>query len=312
LKNILLINTGGTIASVPGPSGLSPSKISIQDGDSVDLLSLDSTDIGPSQWLVIAGAVREHYERYDGFVITHGTDTLSFTAAGLSAIIENSPKPIVLTGSQIPAYREDSDAPENVRDAFTYASSPDAFGVHVVFAGHVIDGMCVRKIRSNSRESMTGVNVPDDAFFRDGELVVNKTARDAGYGIRTDCHPDCGPDHITGRKTVFHDRLNENVCILRLYPGIRKEFLEYAYSRYDGLILETFGCGGIPGYVCFDEIVQNAARTIPVVVCTQVLYEGTDLKRYEVGQRLLALPGVREAGLMTAEAAYARLMVELS
>ena len=311
MTNILLINTGGTIASVPGPDGLAPGTEpgclsfnlplgSGPSGDSLDLFALDSTDIRPAHWLAIADVIRENYGRYDGFVITHGTDTLSFTAAGLSALIENSRKPVVLTGAQLPAFRKDSDGPGNVRDAYTYASSPEAFGVHVVFAGHVIDGMRVRKIKTNSFECMVSVNAPDDAYFKNGGLFINKGRSDSK---QTDSDSD---------QTVFHRSVNENICILRLYPGICREIVEYAYNTSDGLVLETFGCGGIPEYVHFEEIVRHAKQTIPVIICTQVMYEGTDLARYEVGQRLLSLPGIREGGLMTAEAAYAYLTTELA
>ena len=337
MKNILLMTTGGTIASAPGKNGLSPAGRNILDyisSDSADsvseslseneslsvnktfqnckvdelsLFSLDSTDIRPSHWLKLSETIRSYYDQYDGFVITHGTDTLAYTAAGLSVLIENSFKPVVLTGSQIPACMEGSDAPGNLRDALTYVLSDEAFGVHVVFAGHVIDGMCVRKFRTNSVESMISINKPDDACFENGTLKIFVSRRQINDAADA-CNPNDACD-VYHSKTVFHDQINENICILKLYPGIKKDILEYVYSHYDGIVLETFGCGGIPDYTMFEEIVQNAKRTIPVVICTQVMYEGTDLARYEVGRRLLKLPGVTEAHMQTPEAAFAKLAV---
>ncbi len=301
MKKILFINTGGTIASVPGGNGLSPLSSGIDpvcqipelndicSVRSISLFSLDSTDIRPSHWLEISSAIKSAYEQYDGFVIAHGTDTMAYTAAGLSVLIENSRKPVVLTGSQIPAYCEDSDARKNLIMAFTYAASDKAFGVHVVFAGHVINGTRVRKVRTNSADSMESINAPDDAYFKDGVLHVN-------------VFPDSCPD-----RTVFRNHLNENICIVKLYPGIDRGFLEYAYDHYDGMVLETFGCGGIPVYAMFGDIVRSSARRIPVVICTQVMYEGTDLQRYEVGRRLLELPNIIEGSDMTSEAAFAGL-----
>ncbi len=310
MKKILFINTGGTIASVPGKNGLAPGTGGIDpvslipdlaeicEAETLSLFELDSTDIRPSHWLALSRAIRKRYERYDGFVIAHGTDTIAYTAAGLSHLIENSVKPVVLTGSQIPACREGSDAPENLRDAFFYAACDMAFGVHVVFAGHVIGGTRARKIRTNSADSIVSVNAPDDAFFKDDFLVVRQNAAGCPGNARE-------RENI---RTVFRDRVNENIWLVKLFPGISRDFLEYAYTRSDGLVLETFGCGGIPEYTMFEEIVRTAKKQTPVTVCTQVLYEGTDLQRYDVGRRLLSLPNITEGGKMTAEAAYAAMV----
>ena len=115
MKKILMIATGGTIASEMTPSGLAPELnpqqllsfipriAEVCEVECLQLYSLDSTNIRPQHWLGIAQAVRENYDQYDGFVISHGTDTMAYTAAALSYLIQNSPKPIVLTGAQKPS-----------------------------------------------------------------------------------------------------------------------------------------------------------------------------------------------------------------
>ena len=133
MKNILMIGTGGTIASGKTAEGLMPELNSTQllsfvprigemcHVDCVQLYSLDSTNIRPAHWLGVARAVRENYDRYDGFVISHGTDTMAYTAAALSYLIQGSPKPIVLTGAQKPIWFDGTDSKRNLTDAFLYA-----------------------------------------------------------------------------------------------------------------------------------------------------------------------------------------------
>lgn len=150
-KRILLIGTGGTIASEMGENGLSPELTSQQllryipdisdicRVDCIQLFSLDSTNIQPNHWVQVTNSVRENYGTYDGFVISHGTDTMAYTAAALSYLIQGSPKPIVLTGAQKPIGFETTDSKQNLRDAFTVAAS-DMAGVMLVFNGKVILG----------------------------------------------------------------------------------------------------------------------------------------------------------------------------
>lgn len=133
-KKLLILTTGGTIASVETPHGLIPALTSEEllsylpeIGDDFVLTTkavcnLDSTDMTPDHWLLLARTIREEYEQYDGFVICHGTDTLAYTAAALSYLIQNSPKPIVLTGAQKPIGQEITDAKANLRDSILYAA----------------------------------------------------------------------------------------------------------------------------------------------------------------------------------------------
>ena len=129
MKKILLIATGGTIACRRTQSGLAPGLSteellaqvpdvkSLCEVQAVQPMNLDSTNISPGDWLLLAGVIEKNYESFDGFVICHGTDTLAYTAAALSYLIQNTRKPIVLTGAQRPIDREDTDARQNIYDS---------------------------------------------------------------------------------------------------------------------------------------------------------------------------------------------------
>ena len=110
----------------------------------LQLLSLDSTNLGTAHWLQIAGAIRARYDRYDGFVISHGTDTMAYTAAALSYLIQDAAKPIILTGAQKPISFDSTDSKVNLTDAFLCACSDTLHGVMIVFNGKVIQGTRVQ------------------------------------------------------------------------------------------------------------------------------------------------------------------------
>lgn len=152
MKRVLIISTGGTIASIKTENGLVPGISSTQlleylniklegvEIDTLDLLNIDSTDIRVENWILITKTIEKHYEDYDGFVVTHGTDTLAYTAAALSYLIQNSRKPIVITGAQKSISNEITDAKMNLVNSITYASSEKSNNVVIVFNGKVIAG----------------------------------------------------------------------------------------------------------------------------------------------------------------------------
>ena len=173
MRTILLIATGGTIASRPTAAGGLAPAITSQELlscvpelaefcriDAIQLYNLDSTNMGPEQWQGIAAAVQENYDRYDGFVITHGTDTMGYTAAALSYMIQKSLKPVVLTGSQKSIYNRDTDARNNLWRAVAYACHPDAWGVQIVFDNQVILGTRARKTRTKSFNAFPALITP--------------------------------------------------------------------------------------------------------------------------------------------------------
>ena len=304
MKNILMIGTGGTIASEMTPSGLTPELNSTQllsfvprigemcHVDCVQLYSLDSTNIRPAHWLGVAKAVRENYARYDGFVISHGTDTMAYTAAALSYLIQGSPKPIVLTGAQKPIWFDGTDSKRNLTDAFLYACR-GCGGVQIVFNGKVILGTRARKTCSKSFQAFSSVNYPDLAVVQDEHLLQY---------MRCACYPS----------PVFYDALDDKVGLLKLIPGTPAAVLEFMLDRFDGLVIESFGVGGLPEYEgdasYFDIIHRGIARGKLVVMTTQVPNEGSNLAGYHVGGRLKSALCLLEAYDMTTEAAVAKLM----
>lgn len=303
MKNILTIGTGGTIASELSANGLTPELDASQllryvpqvndlcNVDCIQPFSLDSTNITPSHWEILASLIETHYSEYDGFVITHGTDTMAYTAAALSYLIQHSPKPIVLTGSQKPIVSDNSDSRQNLYDSFVCACS-EMCGVVVVFNGRVILGTRARKTRTKSFHAFSSINYPDLAYIRDGKLFEF---------IR--------PEHSA--QPVFFHNLNHNVALLKLIPGTSASLIRYLLQHNDGLIVESFGVGGVPSYECSgfrDELRDGMAAGKAVVLTTQVENEGSNLSIYSVGSGLKSDPGVLEAYDMTTEAVVAKLM----
>ena len=301
-KKILMIGTGGTISSRDEGQGLSPGMQaddlvkfcpeieSLCDVDCIQPVFLDSTNIRPGHWLTIADAVQENYDRYDGFIITHGTDTMAYTAAGLSYLIQNSIKPIVITGSQKPIDEPGSDAIQNLRDAFICACDDYSHNVMVVFFGSVIAGTRARKNFSRSYAAFGSVNFPEIAKVINGKII---------HYINND---------VSG-EPVFYDYLNPNVGVLKFVPGLRNEILQSLIEQYDGLIIESFGVGGLPEYSdYYSQIKQASENGTLIVMTTQVANEGSDLSVYKVGARIKNNLKVLEAYDMTTEALFAKLM----
>jgi len=305
MKKILLIATGGTIASRPTDGGLAPQLCakdildcvpqlgSLCRVDALQLMNIDSTNMSPDCWLKIAACVREHYDRYDGFVITHGTDTMSYTAASLSYLIQNAAKPIVLTGSQKSIYSEDTDARRNLYDAFLAAQDDSLFGVLLVFDGKVIIGTRARKMRTKSLNAFSSIDYPELALIREGRIL---------HYIHEE-KPTGSP--------VFYDKLNTRIFVLRLIPGMAPSILRSLLGWFDALVIESFGVGGLPCYEREDFLSAVSAWSDagrPIVITTQVPHEGSDLTVYQVGARAAGTRGVLQAHMMTLESVAAKLM----
>lgn len=301
MKRILLVGTGGTIASEVTENGLAPELTTEQllahipaiseicDVTCLQLLNLDSTNMTPENWLEMARCIRAHYADYDGFVLTHGTDTMAYTAAALSYLIQGSPKPIVLTGAQKPMGFDSTDSKINLTDAIRCAAE-DMPGVSIVFNGRVILGTRAKKTRSKSFQAFSSINFPELAVLRDGVLLRY---------IRQDCGP----------APVFSDTLNTKVALLKLLPGAAREQADFLLERCDALIIESFGVGGLPEHGGFYDCVRHwMERGRIVVLTTQVENEGSNLGVYHVGHALKNDLGVLEAYDMTTEAVVAKLM----
>ena len=304
MKHILMIATGGTIASRETADGLAPQLTSEEllaevpeleqlcRIDTVQLMNRDSTNINSRDWLQMAACVREHYDGYDGFVLTHGTDTMAYTAAALSYLIQNNAKPVVITGSQKSIFNQDTDARENLRDAFLYACDDGACGVHIVFDHKVILGTRARKMRTKSYNAFSSIDYPETAILRGRQVV---------YYI---------PEHVTGAPE-FYDRLDPGVFVLKLIPGIDAGIFDYLKAHYRALVIESFGVGGLPSYQgsgFFDVLRRAIDGGKTIVMTTQVQNEGSNLAVYDVGFHLKNDLHLLEAYDMTTEAALAKLM----
>ena len=302
-KKILLIGTGGTIASEMGESGLVPELTSkqllryIPDIEKIchveceQLFSLDSTNIRPEHWARIAMVIKERYEEFDGFVISHGTDTMAYTSAALSYLIQGSKKPIVLTGAQKPINFETTDSKQNLRDALTVAVS-DICGVVLVFNGKIILGTRARKTRSKSFEAFSSINYPLLGLVQDGRVIRY-----------------IKPEVQTELK--FYDSVNPRVALIKLVPGADSDVAKYLLGRSDALIIESFGVGGLPSYKgsdYYDVVKSGLAAGKIVVMTTQVENEGSDLSVYNVGSTVKRDLAILEAYDMTTEAVTAKLM----
>lgn len=308
MKRILIIATGGTIASTSDGHGLAPTltgrelaaQVPLLDTlcelDFVQPMNIDSTNMRPANWQVIARTLREAYDRYDGFVILHGTDTMAYTAAALSYLIQDSEKPIVLTGSQQPMESPFTDAKLNLFQSVLWACDDESRDVVVVFGGKVICGTRARKQRTLSFNAFTSMNFPSLALIR-GEKIVRVTG-DAGAAGREGVGPR------------WFDSLDERVIVLKLVPELQPSILGLLKADYDAVIMETFGIGGIPDAegawqeAIFDWV--GSGRTL--VVTTQVPEEGLDLGVYEVGHAYAEEPGILKGDDMTTEALVAKTM----
>ena len=304
MKHILLIATGGTIASRDAGDGLTPQLTSeelmalvpeLSDlcrADALQLMNLDSTNISSTHWLQMAACIRAHYENYDGFVLTHGTDTMAYTAAALSYLIQNSEKPVVITGSQQSISNRDTDARENLRDAFLYAADDRAMGVHIVFDHKVILGTRARKMRTKSYNAFESVDYPETAIIRNRKLV---------YYIQ---------ESVKG-EVRFSDRLGSGVFVWKLVPGSEASIFEALKPHCRALVLESFGVGGLPQYgdlAFYDAVRDWIASGRLIVMTTQVPFEGSDMEVYQVGQRAKRELGLIEAYGMTTEAVVTKLL----
>ncbi len=327
MKHILLIATGGTIASAEDGNGLSPALTGEElarsvpeieglcELDIVQPMNIDSTNMRPADWLRIAEVIRENYDAHDGFVVLHGTDTMSYTAAALSYLIQDSPKPIVLTGSQQPMGNPFTDAKINLYQSLVYAVSDRSRDVSIVFGGHAIAGTRARKQRTMSFNAFNSINYPVLAYLRQDKIICSGSVAVSAGPAECDCAGDGAARAADGAldEPRFYTELNSRVCALKLTPGLTPDIFRLLKPDYDAVILETFGMGGVPERGADGASYQEAifdwvdsGRT--VVMTTQVPEEGLDLGVYEVGRAYAEHPRILKGGDMTTEALVAKTM----
>lgn len=302
MKKILLLTTGGTISSISSNNGLIPSNLDhllsyigpLNDIElsSKELMVLDSTNIQPEEWCVIARAIYNEQNNYDGIVITHGTDTMAYTASMISFMIQNPLIPIVFTGSQLPIDNELTDAVSNIRAAFKMASSATR-GIFIAFDRDIILANRAVKVRTSSFHAFESINTTPIAKINSNGLNINKNNL---------------PQY--GDKSVLNTNINANIFLLKLTPATDPKIIDLLIgANIKGIVIEAFGQGGIQ-FIRRDftpYLKKALSLNIPVVVSSQCLYEGVNLNIYEVGKKSLE-SGVITAHDMTNEACVTKLM----
>ena len=301
-KHILLLTTGGTIASVPGGDGLQPADAGVFEREMEqlrtyyditvrELICLDSSNIRPAEWQLIAEGIWNNRQGFDGIVVSHGTDTMGYTASAVTFMLPNIDLPVVFTGSQLPLADVLSDGPDNLRTAFAMAASGYP-GIFLAFDRKVMRGCRAVKVRASGFSAFESINARYTALVSNAGLCVDKSLLPVSHG-----QPEL--------KTAISDE----VFLLKLTPGLSpKIFDALAHMGFKGIVIEAFGLGGInilnEG---LDAIRRVLEKGINVVVTSQCLYDSANLGVYQVGTKLLDL-GVIQGRDMTSEAAMTKLM----
>ncbi|MBQ1492481.1 MAG: asparaginase [Blautia sp.] len=304
MKSVLFITTGGTIASVKGEEGLAPGYSGGElmryvenlheyyEIETMELLSLDSSNIQADEWILIARTIYEALPRFDGVVVTHGTDTMAYTASMVSFMLQGLKKPVVFTGSQMPIDNLLTDARNNLYTAFA-AVGAGIPGVTIAFDRKIMPGCRAVKVRTMGFEAFESVNAGYlGAVYADGLHSFTEIPKN--------------PDQYV----QLQDKICRDVFLLKLIPGMNPDILTMLQSmNYKGIVIEAFGAGGMQ-FVRTNFLEHLKGLTdagIAVVVCSQCLYEASNLHIYEVGGKLLSC-GVISARDMTTEAVVTKLM----
>ena len=301
-KKILLLTTGGTIACLPGGDGLAPARSEVMERELdqlrtyyditvLDTMCLDSSNMRPEEWQQIATDIFNNRQGYDGVVVSHGTDTMAYTASAVTYMLPNIDVPVVFTGSQLPLADMLSDGPDNLRTAFAMAASGHP-GVFLAFDRKVMRGCRAVKVRASGFSAFESVNAKYAALVSNRGLVVNEQI------LR---RPE-GPARLV-------PKVDKKVFLLKLTPGLDPAVFDMlAAMGYKGIVVEAFGLGGIQVLNKGLRGIQRAVEDgISVVITTQCLYDSSDLRVYQVGNKLLDL-GVIQGRDMTSEAAMTKLM----
>lgn len=306
MKHLLLLATGGTIACKPTEKGLAPALSAEEmlsfidtpgtaDIEAVDILNIDSSNMQPEEWLIIAHEIREYSasRKYDGIVLTHGTDTLAYTASALTFLLMDVDIPVVLTGSQYPIIQPDSDARDNLSDAIVAAEALPS-GVYVCFNHSVMLGCRAVKTHTFSLRAFESINYPYIGTVLNGTFAGLNTAIPQ-------------PDKSLLPKS---SGIDPRVALIKLIPGTSPAMIEAALTcSMAGVVIESFGMGGVHSIRrdhnrSLKRLMENG---VAVVLASQCLNESSSMDVYEVSSAL------REAGAisakdMTTESAVTKLM----
>ena len=312
--SILLIYTGGTIGMTENPETGVLESFNFQHlaenvpelkklGHHVETIQIeppiDSSAMGPDSWMKIVRIISDNYSKFDGFVVLHGTDTMSYTASALSFMLENLSKPVILTGSQLPIGMLRTDGKENLITAIEIAAAkengiPIVPEVCVFFENELMRGNRTCKANADNFNAFRSYNYPSLAK--------------AGIHIKYDQSQIYRP--ISRKPLKPHYLLDRNIAILKLFPGISPQVVESILNipGIKGVVMETFGSGNAPMDEWFLSMLKDAVdRGIVIVNVTQCRAGSVEMHRYETGHKLLEI-GVVSGYDSTTESAVTKLM----
>ncbi len=305
MNKICLLHTGGTIGMKRGGNGslkpfftgeelvkCIPGLADVACIEVKSLMNIDSANMQPENWIAIAEKIFENIDKYDGFVVTHGTDTMAYTASVLSFMLHNLGKPVVLTGAQKPLDDPATDAKQNLYNS-VIAAGMDIGEVCILFQDKLIRGNRAKKISEFHLDAFESYNVePIGKIGIEIKLAEHRRRR-------RDSNPQ------------FIPKIEKRVALIELYPGIEPEVIDRTVKNgYRGIVINAFGAGNIPNidkYSLVPSICRAIEKNVPVVISTQCFVGAVELYLYEGGSAALKA-GAISAQDMTLEAATTKLM----
>ena len=314
-SRVLLIYTGGTIGMNRNPTtgALEPFDfehllVKVPELEQFDTLidtyqfqpPIDSSDMSPARWTDLSHCIADRYDQYDGFVVLHGTDTMAYTASALSYMLENLTKPVIFTGSQLPIGQLRTDGKENLITSIEMAAAKDAEGhamvpeVGIYFNSRLLRGNRTTKQSADEFNAFESFNYPHLA--------------EAGVNIAYHRERMLAPDMNQPLKPHF--RLDNNVIIFSLFPGIREDLIRHIIHtpNLKAIVMRTFGSGNAPQSPWLLNALKEGTRNGKVIVnISQCMQGQVEMGRYGCGYHL------QEAGVVsghdsTVEAAVTKLM----
>ncbi len=312
--SILIIYTGGTIGMIANPETGAYKPFNFEQiskqipalksfGFLLETISfekpIDSADLKPDTWVKLSKILRKNHNKFDGFVILHGTDTMAYTASALSFILQDFYKPVILTGSQLPVEMLRTDGKENLITAIEIAAAKENGKAIVPEVCIYFDNKLFRGNRTTKRnaEYFDAFDSPNYPHLAEAGIKINYSRGNIKY-----------PDY--NKIPTIHNDLDTNVAIIKMFPGISQNFIEAVFNTKDlkAVILETFGSGNAIMDDWFINIIETANKSgIIILNITQCLGGAVIAEKYETGKKLVTA-GVISGYDITTEAAVTKLM----